>query len=309
MRFKKENLLMLCATFFWAQGHPLGKIIVREVHPFALGSVTLMTGFLCMLLFCAVTKRISKIRQISRKHIFYSLAIGLLSFFIYQILTFSALQRIPASMNAILVATNVIFIMILARVFLKERIGIVRVAAIFLAMAGVVFVVFNTGLGLNGWVDLIGCSFSLGAAVSFALYSVFGKGVLEKNDPLIVVTLALLSGGVLLTALAFLSGTAATLFEASAGIWLLMVWLGVGMIGISYPIWFFCLKRLPASQVSIYIYTTPVFAVLLSLLILKERFFWPFWLGAALVLFGIVLANSKVERRAGRGMESKLLED
>jgi drug/metabolite transporter (DMT)-like permease len=304
MRIKKENLLMLCATFFWALGHPFGKIIVREVHPFALGSVTLMTGFFCLLLYCVATKRIGKIRQLSRKHIFYSFAIGLLSFFLYQILTFSALRRIPASMNAILVATNVIFIVILAGIFLKERIGLIKAVAILIAGAGVLLVVFNTGFELRGRVDLVGCFFSLGAAISFALYSVFGKGVLEKNDPVIVVTLALLSGGVLLTALAFITGTAATLYAASSLAWILMIGLGVSMIGISYPLWFFCLRRLPASQVSVYIYTTPVFAVLLSLLILKERFFWPFWLGAALVLFGIVLANQRVKSRAYGSIKS-----
>jgi drug/metabolite transporter (DMT)-like permease len=296
MRVRKENLLMLCATFFWALGHPLGKVIVREVHPFALGSVTLMIGLICLFLYCAATGRIGKIRRFSRKYIFYSLGIGLLCFFLYQILTFSALKRIPASMNAILVATNVIFIMILAGLFLKERIGIVRIFAILLAGAGVVFVVFNAGFKLKGQVDIIGCAFSIGAAISFALYSVFGKGVLEKNDPLIVVTLALLSGGVLLSLLALMTGSARTLLTASLQAWLLMILLGVGMIGISYPLWFFCLKRLPASQISIFIYMTPMFAVILSLIILRERFFWLFWLGCALILGGIVTVNISANR-------------
>ena len=306
MRLKKENLLMLCATFFWALGHPLGKIIVREVHPFALGTVTLMTGFVCMLLYCLVTKRIGKIKQFSRKHIWASFGIGLLCFFLYQILTFSALKRIPASMNAILVSTNVILIMILAGLFLRERIGILRIFAIFLAAAGVVFVIFNAGFKLGGQVDLIGFAFSIGAALSFAIYSVFGKNVLERNDPIIVVTLALLSGGVLLSLLAIVTGTASTLVSASLKVWLLMILLGVGMIGISYPLWFFCLKRLPASQISVYIYMSPVFAVLLSLVILKEWFFWPFWLGAALVLGGIVIANSKLKRKPISGKNGQV---
>jgi drug/metabolite transporter (DMT)-like permease len=296
-RIGAEHLLMLGATFFWAIGHPVGKIIVREVHPFALGSVTLMTGFFCLLLYCAVTGRFEGVRRMKRDDVVRSLSIGIAGFFCYQILTFSALKRIPASMNAILVATNVIFIMIFAGLFLKERIGIMKVLAILLAGAGVVFVVFNAGLGLNGRVDLIGCSFSIGAAIMFSLYSVLGKGVLEKNDPVTVVTLALLSGGVLLSLLALITGSARTLVSASGETWLLMILLGVGMIGISYPLWFFCLKRLPASQVSVYIYTTPVFAVLLSLLILKERFFWPFWLGAALVLGGIFMANRNPSRK------------
>lgn len=288
---------MLCATFFWALGHPLGKIVLREVHPFALGSVTLMIGFLCLLVYCAATGRLAMLKRMKKADIGRSFALGVAGFFCYQILTFSALRRIPASMNAILVATNPIFIMILAGVLLKERIGIVRALTILLAGAGVVLVVFNAGFGMEGRVDLVGCSFSISGAIAFALYSVFGKGVLEKNDPVIVVTLALLSGGVLLSVLALVTGRAGALVGASSQAWILMLLLGVGMIGIGYPLWFFCLKRLPASQVSVYIYTTPVFAVLLSLLILKERFFWPFWAGAALVLGGIVIANRNPKRK------------
>jgi drug/metabolite transporter (DMT)-like permease len=81
------------------------------------------------------------------------------------------------------------------------------------------------------------------------------------------------------------------LYEADAYIWIIMVLLGATMIGIAYPLYFTCLKRMPASHVSIYIYMTPVFAVILSLIILKESFSWLFWLGGAFVLSGIILSS------------------
>jgi len=68
--------------------------------------------------------------------------------------------------------------------------------------------------------------------------------------------------------------------------------LGVTMIGISYPVWFECLKRLPAARASAFIYVTPVLAVVLSFLILGERFSWPFYLGGALVLGGVAVSTS-----------------
>ena len=44
----------------------------------------------------------------------------------------------------------------------------------------------------------------------------------------------------------------------------------------------------PASHASIYTYLTPVFAVILSLIILHERFSWLFWVGGALISGGII---------------------
>ena len=154
-----------------------------------------------------------------------------------------------------------------------------------------VFITFNGGFALDAGLDLLGCAFSILAAFCFSLYTVFGKRVLSRNDPLIVSTLALFSGAVCLTLFcAFTSGFSG-LSSAGGGTWALMIMLGLTMIGIAYPTWFTCLKRLPASHVSVYIYMTPVFAVILSLAILKERFSWLFWLGGALVLGGIVLAS------------------
>jgi drug/metabolite transporter (DMT)-like permease len=283
---------MLFATLFWALGHPLGRIILRDVHPFQLGSVNLVVGFLSVLAYLAAAGKARLLFRLSLRDTLSSLALGALGFAVYQVLTFSALSRIPASMNAVLVATNVILIALLSALFLRERIGWLRAAGILCAFVGVMLVTFNSGFSLSARVDLTGCAFSLLAALSFALYTVLGKRLVGRNDPLIVTTLALFSGAVLLTAFTAVTTGLGRLGAAGAVPWVLMVVLGVTMIGYAYPAWFESLKRLPASQASTFIYLTPVFAVVLSFLILNERFSWPFYLGGALVLGGIAASSS-----------------
>ncbi len=278
---------MLFATLFWALGHPLGRIILRDVHPFQLGSVNLVVGFLAVLAYLAAAGKARLLFRLSARDTLSSLALGALGFAVYQVLTVSALSRIPASMNAVLVATNVILIAVLSALFLRERIRWLRAAGILCAFLGVILVTFNSGFSLGASVDLTGCAFSLLAALSFALYTVLGKRLVERNDPLIVTTLALFSGAVLLTAFTAATTGLGGLGAAGAVPWVLMVGLGLTMIGYAYPAWFESLKRLPASQASTFIYLTPVFAVILSFLILNERFSWPFYLGGALVLGGI----------------------
>lgn len=193
--------LMLIVTFFWAIGHPLGRIILKSVHPFQLGTITLGTGFISLLIFIIASGRIRKIAKLSYRDILISLGLGVFGFFLYQILTFSALTRIPASMNAVLVATSVVFIALLAALILRERIKQASIIGIALALGGVVLVTFNAGFSFGegaAGVDLPGVSFSLLAALSFALYTVIGKRVLTSNDPLIVALLAMFSGTVML---------------------------------------------------------------------------------------------------------------
>jgi drug/metabolite transporter (DMT)-like permease len=292
---------MLIVTFFWAIGHPLGRIIVRNIHPFQLGTITLGTGFISLLIFLVATGRIKKLMKLSLRDTFSSLGLGIFGFFLYQILTFSALARIPASMNAVLVSTNVVFIAILATLILKEHITLIRIIGILLALFGAVIVTFNKGFSFGegaGSMDLLGCAFSLLAALSFALYSILGKRILANNDSLIIAGIALFSGTVLL---AILTASTVGFTEVIFAGWRtisLMIFLGLTMIGIAYPLWFTCLKRLPVSHVSIYIYITPIFAVILSFIILNERFSWLFWVGGVFILGGIIITNRSALKKS-----------
>jgi drug/metabolite transporter (DMT)-like permease len=285
-------VIMLVTTLFWALGHPLGRIVLRTAHPFQLGSVNLVVGFLALLAYLAITGKARMILRMSARDILASLALGIVGFALYQLLTFSALSRIPASMNAVLVATNVVLIAPLAAILLKETIRWARAAAILCAFAGVVLVTFNQGFAPGARIDLFGCLLSLLAALSFALYTVLGKRVVERNDPLIVTAVALFAGAVVLSTLTGFTVGFTRLGAADGLTWFLMILLGVTMIGFAYPAWFASLKMLPASRVSIFIYLTPVFAVVLAFLILDERFSWPFYAGGALVLGSVVVSTA-----------------
>ncbi|MGM0367779.1 MAG: DMT family transporter [Actinomycetota bacterium] len=286
-----EYFLMLIVSFFWAIGHPLGRVLANKVHPFQIAMVTLSAGFISLLIFLIISGKIKKIFMLPVRDLFLSLGLGVFGFFFYQILTFSALARIPASMNAVLISTNVVFIALLAALILKERIRLMRMIGIGVALLGAVFVAFNQGFSFEGSVDLTGCIFSLLAAFSFAIYSVIGKKILVSNDHLIIAALAIFSGAVLITILTAFTVGFSEIFNSGWQVFLIMVILGLTMIGVAYPLWFKCLKALPASHISIFIYLTPVFAVILSLILLNERFSWLFWVGVVFIMGGIFLTN------------------
>jgi drug/metabolite transporter (DMT)-like permease len=291
IRLRIEHLFMLIFAFFAALGHPLGRIIVREMNPVLLGTMTLLIGLLVLVLYILCTGRMKSLLCLNKKDILLSAGIGVFGFFFFQMLTFSALSRIPASVNAFLINTSVIYISLLAAVFLKERIPATRKVAIVLALMGVVLVVFNRGFHFKQAVDLLGCLFSILGAIAFAIYSVVGKKLLQRNDPIVVVTLAVLSGSILLVIFAGFTIGYSSLVNVGGETWLLTVLLGVTLIGLAYPMWFLSLRRLPASHVSLYIYMAPLFAVFLSFLILHETFGWLFWVGGLLILGGIVLSG------------------
>jgi drug/metabolite transporter (DMT)-like permease len=294
-KLKIEHIFMLIFAFFAALGHPVGRIIVREMHPVLLGTISLFIGLVVLVIYVVCTGRLKVLLGVRPRDVLMSAGIGVFGFFFFQILTFSALSRIPASVNAFLINTSVVYISLLAAVVLKERIPAGRIAAIALALVGMLLVVFNRGFQFESAVDLLGCLFSILGAIVFSIYSVFGKKLLERNDPVVVVTIAVAAGSILLVVFAGLTVGYSSLSRVSGAAWLLTLLLGVTMIGLAYPLWFIGLKRLPASHVSLYIYMAPLFAVLLSFIILRETFGWLFWVGALLILGGIILASVPVK--------------
>ncbi len=288
---KPYHLLMLIVTFFWAVGHPLGAIILRYVHPFQLAAVNLVIGCIGLFFYLLGSGKLAELRAFTPGEILHSMLLGVFGFFSYQICTFSALNRIPASMNAVLVTTNVIFIAVFAFIFFREKLTLLKIAGIVLAASGAVFVVFNEGFRLFGDFQYTGAFFSFGAALSFTVYSLGGKKLLARKDPALVTGLALFAGMVFLTGFTAVSVGFQPLFSAPGRIWLLMLVLSLGMIGLAYPLWFFCLKKANASEIAVFIYLVPVFAGILSFVILGERFAWRFYFGGVLILTGIFLAN------------------
>ena len=127
--------------------------------------------------------------------------------------------------------------------------------------------------------------------ISFAMYSVLGKKLLKRYDPINIVAITVLIGSLLLSIFTRFTTGYASLANVPPRTWILTALLGITMIGLAYPMWFLSLRRLPASHISIYVYMTPPFAVILSFLILRETFGWLFWFGGALILGGIVLSD------------------
>jgi hypothetical protein len=64
--FRIEYFLMIIVSFFWAIGHPLGSMILKKIHPFQLGSLTLSIGFIGLTIFLIISRKIREIARSSR---------------------------------------------------------------------------------------------------------------------------------------------------------------------------------------------------------------------------------------------------
>lgn len=304
INLRKEYIFLIITAFIWGTGHPIGKLILREIFPLQLAMLSSSLGSLALLLTLIFSKRMDRASGLRGRELFLSLALGAIMFFLYPILSFSALERIPASVNGILVATSTIFVALASAVFLEEKLTLRNYMGLIVAFVGVSFVVLGSGEGFgDGFsLDLFGCLLSLSGAVSAAAYAVIGKKLMEKQDPLVVTLISSTSGTVFLLLAVTGSVGFKEIMQTSSVVISMVVYWGV-FSGIAYFLFYYSLRRLEATRVSSFIYLSPLFAVLLSVLILGEEMTVLLIVGMVLIFLGLRATQESGEPSQRRGLD------
>lgn len=93
----------------------------------------------------------------------------------------AAVTKLTLSLAAVLLSLSPIFVMILAAIFLKEKISLRKIGCAVLAVFGCALVsgVFDSGADVK--LSVVGVLVGITAAVFYALYSIFAKVATKRN--------------------------------------------------------------------------------------------------------------------------------
>jgi len=197
--------------------------------------------------------------------------------------------------GAVLSGSSAFIIVILAAlVFKTENLTFKKVLACLVGFLGMLLVNLN-GLDFNmGWGEL----FVVLSTVSYAFSSMFMKKFSAYEDPVVISGYQFIIGGAFMVIVGLLFGGKIS-FDDFGGV-MILVYLSF-LSAIAYAVWGVLLKYNPASRVSIYNFTTPVFGSILSYIFLvKEREnINPVNLVISLVVvsLGILLLNLNITRK------------
>lgn len=183
------DILIIIAGLFWGS---MG-IFVRHLN--GLGFTSIQVACLRLTTAGVIFALILLIKdpkgfKIKPKDIPLFLALGLVSILFFTCCYFTAIRLMTMSTAAILLYTSPIWVMVLAIIFLKEKITPQKVIALILAFIGCVLV-----SGFGGKVSAIGILVGLGSGLGYGLYSIFGTFALRKYSPFTVTTYTFLIAG------------------------------------------------------------------------------------------------------------------
>ena len=279
----------LLAIIFWGLSFIATKIALRELSPAVLILLRFSIGVLILALALFIKKYPLKIKK---SDIILVLFCGFI-IFIHILVQVSGMRFTTASNTAWIVATSPVFVVILSRLFFKERFSFLKIVGITLAILGVVFLVSRGELKNTSFIQNPGDWLVLASSLTWAIYSIASKKLLHTYSATLITFYSLALICVLTLPLSLNHKSFVSVLELSPMGWSAIFYLGVFCSGIAYLFWSKALKGGNAGEVSTYLYLEPLVATLGAYLILKEAITIWTLLGGALIILGIYVVSAK----------------
>lgn len=285
--------MLLFVTIIWASSFPLIKMGLKEIPPITFATVRFLVASAFLLLAFSLTSELSSIKHIPAPDWVRLLVLGITGIGLLSIFQFIGLSYTTAISASILLATNPIFITIFSAAFLQERIDSDKVAGILIAFLGVTFIVTKLELTTSVFSSesFLGDILILGSALSWAVNTVVGKSMFKTYSPITITVVSISLGSLLLFAFTLFHEDIGTLTQISAAAWVNILYLALVCSGLAYFLWYKALALLEASKAGVFLFTIPVYTMLIANLTLGEAITIPMVVGAALVIVGVYLAG------------------
>ena len=184
----------------------------------------------------------------------------------FNLLFFFALQSTSAANGALIMATNPLLTTLLAAVLLGETSSRRQLAALPVALIGVMVVICGGDLHRLANLQVArGDLLMIGADVMWAFYNILVRRYLPSGSALANTTLVMAAGMLLLLAVAMGSGESIHLPGIKAGVSLLT--MAIGGTVLAYLFWNIGIAHLGAGRASLFLNLVPVFAMLVGALL------------------------------------------
>jgi drug/metabolite transporter (DMT)-like permease len=214
-------------------------------------------------------------------------ASGFIGYYLSTLLDFEGLTYISAQLERLVLFSYPLFVMVLGALFFGGRITMRGVIAGLITYAGLAAAVTQEGVSFGGWNTLTGVGLVLAAAFTFAFYQLLAKGFIEKMGSLFFTAVAMTASSIASIAHYVIVSGGAPAGDLSGRF--LVIGAALAVFATVVPSFLINagLGRIGPQATAMIGTLSPLFTILLAVMILGEPFTLMNALGTALVLVGI----------------------
>ena len=276
----------LGAASIWGGMYVVSKVVLEIIPPFALVALRLLLGALTLVVVLALRG----FPSILRKQFIQVLGVGFIGYGISLSLQFLGTKLSTAANGSLVTSATPAFVLVFAALLLREKITALRLMALLLATLGVVAVIDPRSAQLNP--DLfLGNLLLLGAAVTWALYSVLVRKATQDLDVLPFSLIAFLGGLPVAVPAGAWELEALGVGEITPGVVGGVLFLGVISTALAMVLWNTAFAYVDASLASLTFFAQPLVGTFLGWLFLGERITPLFLLGGLLIGLGLIISS------------------
>lgn len=236
--------------------------------------------------------------RVQRKDIGKLALLSLFGVSINQSLFVKGMSLTSPISGAIIMITSPLLVLILGNIILKEKITWLRVSGVVVGLGGAALLILSNTVQTTKSDDPLGDLFIFINALSWGLFLVLVKPLMQQYHTITVLKWVFLFGSFILIPLGF-SGIQAIDWPSLTGqTWFNIMFVVIGVTFIAYLLNIFALKTLSPSVVSAYIYLQPLMAAGIALYLGKDELTWQKVLSAVLIFAGVIMAGKKTRSTA-----------
>lgn len=279
------------AAMIWSGNFIIARSLNGQIPPFSLNFYRWLIASLIILPFAV--KEFGSQWQLVKQSWLYLFLASLTGIVIFNSFVYIG-AHYTSAINLALIGTtsSPIMAVVFARIFLKEKIGTMKLAGMILCSLGVVFLLvhgnFRNLLLLH---FSTGDLWSLAAACSFALYNTLVKKKPAGITPLNFLFVIFSLGTLILIPFYTWEIYHYPVVAFNTEIIFSIFYIGLGASVICFLIWNKAIGKLGAGRTALFGNLIPVFSSIEAAIILHEKFTWVHITSMAIILAGLVLAN------------------
>lgn len=288
--------LAVLATLIWSANFVIARGISTHIPPVSLAFYRWLLASLVIFPFAIkqFKKEWSVVKR-SWSYLFFVAVTGVTMFntFVY----IGGHYTSAINLTLIGTTTSPIIAVIFAKIFLKEKIGWLKLIGMTLCIAGVLFLLLKGDIQNALSLQFTkGDLWVLAAALAFAIYHTLVRKKPAGISPVNFLFVIFSFGTILLVPFFLYEANNEAPVQWSANLFLIILYLALGASVICFLIWNIAINRLGASRTALFGNLILVFGSIEAVLILHEPFTWIHVVSMLLVFSGIIIANLRLFR-------------
>lgn len=278
----------LSAASIWGGMYVVSKAVMAVLPPYLLLTLRLLLGIATLSLVVLFAGGL----KVTRRQFWQIFWVGFVGYGVSVGLQFVGTNLSTASNGALVTSATPAFVLVFAALLLGERITGRRLLALLVASLGVLAVIDPRTAQLSSGLFL-GNLALVGAALTWALYSVLVRKVTRSLDVLPVSLIAFAGGLPVSVPLGMWETGAQGIGPVTPGVVAGVLFIGVISTALAMYLWNSAFAILDAGVASLTFFAQPVVGTVLGAIFLGETITPLFLLGGVLIGIGLVISSTE----------------